>query len=75
MKYILLADIGLNINDEYSSFVDNVLLGIYDFETEQDAIKKANELLEDISDYEIKCCDSKINVYPLEDYINNQEGI
>ena len=39
-KYIGLADVSLSVNDEYSSGIDDIYLGIYDADTDADALDK-----------------------------------
>lgn len=42
-KYIGLADVSLCANGEYDSSIDDIYLGTYDADTEQDALEKVTK--------------------------------
>jgi len=76
-KYVVLADIVLDINGgEYSHFLENILLGIKKFKSKEEAIefgRKELHLLAE-NDNSILTCDSEINIYTLNKYMELNNG-
>lgn len=41
-KFIVLVNIQLNANDEYSDYIDDIFVGVYEADSEEEAIVKAD---------------------------------
>lgn len=39
-KFIALVNVSLNANDEYSSYLEDIFLGIYEAENDEEALEK-----------------------------------